>query len=109
LSRFLEDAVERGKHVSAFGASAKGSTLLNFVKASPRLVRYVVDMGPAKQGKYMPGSRIPIVGPDALCTHRPDYLLVLARNLLEEVRARNPQLSDGRTVLVTAIPELRQW
>ena len=64
---FLIDARRQGKTVAAYGAAAKGNTLLNFAGVRPDLLPYVVDRNPAKQGKYMPGSRIPIVGGRPIC------------------------------------------
>jgi hypothetical protein len=66
----------------------------------------VVDLNPAKQGKFMPGSRIPIVGREVLDRERPDYLLVLPWNILPEVRQQNAPLATQGTRFVTAVPEL---
>lgn len=106
LLAFLIDAKRAGRTVAAYGAAAKGNTLLNFAGVRPDLVRYVVDLNPAKQGKFMPGSRIPIVGRERLGRDRPDDLLVLPWNLLEEVRAQNRALSDAGTRFVVAVPRL---
>ena len=106
LLRFLIDAKRDGRTVAAYGAAAKGNTLLNFAGVRPDLVRYVVDLNPAKQGKFMPGSRIPIVGTDFLESRRPDYLLVLPWNLLDEVRRQNAPLAERGTQFVTAVPRL---
>jgi len=107
LLKFLHDAKRQGRSVVAYGAAAKGNTLLNFAGVGAELIRYVVDLSPSKQGKYMPGSRIPIVGRDALARERPDYLLVLPWNILDEVQQQNSDLAAGGTKFVTAIPELR--
>jgi hypothetical protein len=107
LLQFLHDAKRSGKRVAAYGAAAKGNTLLNFAGVGAELIRYVVDLSPSKQGKYMPGSRIPIVGRDALARERPDYLLVLPWNILDEVQHQNIDLAAGGTKFVTAVPELR--
>jgi hypothetical protein len=107
LLRFLHEARNAGKCVAAYGAAAKGNTLLNFAGVGTDLISYVVDLSPSKQGKYMPGSRIPIVGRDALTRQRPDYLLVLPWNILDEVEQQNSDLAAGGTRFVTAIPELR--
>ena len=107
LLRFLHDATRDGKLVAAYGAAAKGNTLLNFAGVGADLISYVVDLSPSKQGKYMPGSRIPIVGRDALTRKRPDYLLVLPWNILDEVKQQNSDLAAGGTRFVTAVPELR--
>jgi hypothetical protein len=107
LLHFLHDAKRQGRSVVAYGAAAKGNTLLNFAGVGNDLIRCVVDLNPAKQGKFMPGSRIPIVGRETLDRERPDYLLVLPWNILPEVREQNVGLIRQGTQLCTAIPELR--
>lgn len=107
LLLFLIDAKRAGRRVAAYGAAAKGNTLLNFAGVRPDLVRYVVDRSPAKQGKYLPGSRIPIVGPDALERDRVDDVLVLPWNLLDEVREQLSGVRAAGTRLVVAVPRLR--
>jgi SAM-dependent methyltransferase len=109
LLRFLRQAASEGRSVVAYGAAAKGNTLLNFAGVGTDLVRHVVDLNPAKQGKFMPGSHIPIVGRDVLERDRPDYLLVLPWNILPEVRQQNAALATQGTRFVTAVPELRLW
>ncbi|MFP3534301.1 methyltransferase C-terminal domain-containing protein, partial [Burkholderia sp. SIMBA_042] len=74
-----------GKRVAAYGAAAKGNTLLNFAGVRPDLLPYVVDLNPAKQGKYLPGSHIPIVAEDVLRQDQPEYIVVLPWNLKTEV------------------------
>ena len=106
LLRFLLDARRDGRTVAAYGAAAKGNTLLNFAGVRADQVRCVADRNPAKQGKFMPGSRIPIVAPEELDRLQPDYVLVLPWNLREEVRDRTAHLASRGTRLVTAIPEL---
>jgi 2-polyprenyl-3-methyl-5-hydroxy-6-metoxy-1,4-benzoquinol methylase len=106
LLRFLREAKREGRSVVAYGAAAKGNTLLNFAGVGNDLIRCVVDLNPAKQGKFMPGSRIPIVGRDTLDRERPDYLLVLPWNILPEVRQQNAPLAAKGTRFVTAVPEL---
>ena len=73
FSTFLINAKRSGKMVAAYGAAAKGNTLMNFAGVRSDLIRYVVDKNPAKQGKFMPGSRIPIMDPRVLLEQRPDY------------------------------------
>ena len=106
LLRFLHEAKQAGRSVVAYGAAAKGNTLLNFAGLGNDLIRCVVDLNPAKQGKFMPGSRIPIVGRETLDRERPDYLLVLPWNILHEVRQQNAPLAAKGTRFVTAVPEL---
>lgn len=104
--RFLIDASDRGDAVVGYGAAAKGNTLLNFAGVRPDLIRFVVDLNPAKQGKAMPGSRIPIVGPDELVELTPNYVVILPWNLREEVRDQLAYLRDAGTKFVTFVPML---
>jgi len=106
LLRFLLDAKHEGKRVAAYGAAAKGNTLLNFAGIRPDLLPYVVDKNPAKQGKYLPGSRIPIVAEAQLAADRPHYVLILPWNLRDEVMGQLTYLRqwDGR--FVTVVPRL---
>jgi SAM-dependent methyltransferase len=106
LVTYLIEAKRTDRTVAAYGAAAKGNTLLNFAGVRPDLVRYVVDQNPAKQGKFMPGSRIPIVGPERLVEERPDEVLVLPWNLTAEIRGELAAMLARGTRLVTAIPEL---
>lgn len=88
LLAFLLDCHARGLQVGAYGAAAKGNTLLNFAGVRADLLPYVVDRNPAKQGQYLPGSRIPVVDEAHLRAHRPDRVLILPWNLREEVTAQ---------------------
>jgi 2-polyprenyl-3-methyl-5-hydroxy-6-metoxy-1,4-benzoquinol methylase len=103
---FLADAKRRGKTVAAYGAAAKGNTLMNFAKLGADLIQYVVDKNPAKQGKFMPGSHIPIVSPEALQSQRPDYLVILPWNIADEVMQENAALAELGTQFVKAVPKL---
>lgn len=106
LLEFLMDVKRNGKSVVAYGAAAKGNTLLNYAGIRSDLITYVVDRNPAKQGKYMPGSRIPIRSPEGLDEDRPDYLLILPWNIAKEVRQQNEKLTAFGTKFVTAVPTL---
>ena len=103
---FLAEAKRQGKTVAAYGAAAKGNTLMNFAELGSDLIQYVVDKNPAKQGKFMPGSRIPIVSPEALRSPRPDYLVILPWNIAEEVMQQNTVLAELGTQFVKAVPKL---
>ena len=103
---FLAEAKRQGKTVAAYGAAAKGNTLMNFAELGSDLIQYVVDKNPAKQGKFMPGSRIPIVSPEALHSQRPDYLVILPWNIAEEVMQQNAVLAELGTQFVKAVPKL---
>lgn len=107
LLAILVELRRGGKRIAAYGAAAKGNTLLNFAGVRPDLLPYVVDLNPAKQGKYLPGSHIPIVAEARLREDRPEYILILPWNLKTEV---SEQLAyarhDWNAKLVTAIPSL---
>ncbi len=107
LLSFLINAANQGKTIGAYGAAAKGNTLLNFAGVRPHLLPYVVDLNPAKQGKYMPGSQIPIVDEAHLRSHRPDYVLILPWNLRDEVMQQLSYIREWGGVFVTAIPSLK--
>src|SRR5690606_19718057 len=94
LLTFLIEQKCQGKTVAAYGAAAKGNTLLNYAGIKPDLLPFVCDAAQAKQGKYMPGSHIPILAPQGLAERRPDYILVLPWNIAAEVRAQNQHLAD---------------
>jgi len=106
LLRFLLQAKADGKRVVGYGAAAKGNTLLNYAGVKPDLLAWVADANPHKQGKYLPGSRIPIMSPAQIDIEQPDYVLVLPWNLLHEVSQQLAQVRqwDGRFVI--AVPEL---
>lgn len=106
LVLFLIDAKRKGLKVGAYGAAAKGNTLINYAGIRQDLLPYVVDRNPAKQGKCMPGSRIPIVDEAHLKTHRPDLILILPWNLREEVMAQLDYVSEWGAEFVTAVPVL---
>lgn len=106
LLLFLIEQKRAGKKVAAYGAAAKGNTLLNFAGAKPDLIPFVCDAAAAKQGKFMPGSHIPILPPTALEERRPDYLLILPWNIADEVRAQNAALAVRGTRFVVAVPQL---
>ena len=103
---FLADAKRQGKTVAAYGAAAKGNTLMNFAEIGADLIQYVVDKNPAKQGKFMPGSHIPIVSLGALHSQRPDYLVILPWNIADEVMQQNAALAELGTLFVKAVPKL---
>ena len=104
---FLIEQKRAGRTVAAYGAAAKGNTLLNYAGVKPDLLPFVCDAAPSKQGKWMPGSHIPILPPSVLAERRPDFLLILPWNIATEVRQQNAALERQGTRFVTAIPELR--
>ena len=106
LLEFLLQAQREGRKVGAYGAAAKGNTLMNFAGVRPDLLPYVVDLNPAKQHKYMPGSRVPIVDEAHLRRDRPDYVLILPWNLRTEIMAQLSYIRDWGGRFVIAVPRL---
>jgi hypothetical protein len=104
--RFLIDAKQAGKTVAAYGAAAKGNTLLNYAGVRPDLLPYVVDRNPAKQHKFLPASRIPIVDEIQLQQTKPDYVVILPWNLRTEIMAQLAYIRDWGGQFVTAVPKL---
>lgn len=107
LLQFLIEQKRAGKRVAGYGAAAKGNTLLNYAGIKPDLLAFVCDAAPSKQGKFMPGSHIPILAPAALAAEKPDIVLVLPWNLLDEVREQNAYISAWGGRFAAAIPNLR--
>lgn len=106
LLQFLVSAKRDSKDVVAYGAAAKGNTLLNYAGVRKDLLRYVVDRNPAKQGKYLPGSGIPIVAEDRIREQRPDYVLILPWNLRKEVMSQLQYIREWGADFVIAVPRL---
>jgi SAM-dependent methyltransferase len=106
LLGFLLDCHARGLTVGAYGAAAKGNTLLNFAGVRADLLPYVVDRNPAKQGQYLPGSRIPIVDEAHLRAHRPDRVLILPWNLRDEVTAQLDYVRAWGGQFAVAVPRM---
>jgi SAM-dependent methyltransferase len=104
---FLLDAKAKGKRVAAYGAAAKGNTLLNFAGIKKDLVAFVVDASPYKQGKYLPGSHIPVVNETELKKNRPDYVLILPWNIKEEIAEQLCYVRDWNGKFVTVIPAMK--
>jgi SAM-dependent methyltransferase len=108
LRTWLEDMRVAGKRVAGFGAAAKGNTLLNYAGIDEGLLPYIVDDTPAKQGKFAPGSRIPIVAQfDSGPKGKPDAILVLPWNWLPQIKVRLADQIKAGATLVTAIPTLQ--
>lgn len=106
LIAFLIEQKHQGKTVAAYGAAAKGNTLLNYAGIRPDLLPFVCDAAPAKQGRFMPGSHIPILSPQALREQPLDYVLILPWNIAAEVTTQLADLARLGTRFVTAVPKL---
>jgi SAM-dependent methyltransferase len=103
---FLIEQKRAGRRVAAYGAAAKGNTLLNYAGIKPDLLPFVCDAASAKQGKFMPGSHIPILHPDAIREHRPDVVVILPWNISEEVRNQLQFVREWGGTFATAVPKL---
>ena len=103
---FLEAQKASGQKVAAYGAAAKGNTLLNYANIKTDLLPFVCDAALAKQGKFLPGSSIAILPPSALADNAPDYVLILPWNIAAEVRQQNASLLPRGSRFVTAVPYL---
>jgi hypothetical protein len=104
---FLHAQKKAGKKVVGYGAAAKGNTLLNFCGVKKDLVSFVVDASPHKQGKFLPGSHIPVVNERDLLTTRPDFVLVLPWNIKDEIMQQLSYVHDWNCRFVIAIPSLQ--
>jgi 2-polyprenyl-3-methyl-5-hydroxy-6-metoxy-1,4-benzoquinol methylase len=106
LLRFLIDARERGLKTAAYGAPAKGNTLLNYCGIRDDLVDYTVDRSPHKQGHFLPGTHLPVYPPSHVRETRPDYLLILPWNLQDEIVREMGFIREWGGRFVIPIPEL---
>jgi SAM-dependent methyltransferase len=104
LTGFLASARAAGRRVAAYGAAAKGNTLLNYCRIGRDWISFVADRSPAKQGRLLPGSRIPVRAPEALFAEKPDYVLILPWNLRNEISRQLKGIRAWGGKFVTAIP-----
>jgi hypothetical protein len=105
----IDRVKKKGMTVAAYGAAAKGNTLLNYSKIKSDSIDYVVDRNPHKQGKYLPGSRIPVVGEDHLKEYPPDVLMILPWNLATELTEQLHYLKNQNVKFLRAIPRLEYF
>ncbi len=108
LLQFLIEQRDVGRRVVAYGAAAKGNTLLNYAGVKPDLVSFVCDAAPSKQGKYMPGSHIPIETPEALAREKPEVVLILPWNIASEVARQHDYIADWGGEFVVAVPTIKK-
>ncbi|MBA2745459.1 MAG: methyltransferase domain-containing protein [Flavisolibacter sp.] len=106
LLSFLLNAKKEGKRVAAYGAAAKGNTLLNYCGVKSDLIEFVVDANPHKQDKFLPASHIPVVNEDYLNLHQPDYVIILPWNLKQEIIEQLSYVKDWGCRFVVPIPAL---
>ena len=104
---FLIEQKRAGKLVAAYGAAAKGNTFLNYAGIKPDLLAFVCDAASAKQNKYLPGSHIPILSPDALISLKPDYIWILPWNIADEVCEQNVIVRSWGAKFATIAPDVR--
>jgi len=107
LLSFLIEAREAGKTVAGYGAPGKGNTLLNYCGIRTDLLAYTVDRSPMKQGTFLPGTHIPVFAPEKLDETRPDYLLILPWNLVDEITGQMGRIRKWGARFVVPIPEVR--
>jgi hypothetical protein len=106
LLTFLIEQKNAGKKVAAYGAAAKGNTLLNYAGIKPDLLAYVCDAAPSKQGKYLPGTHISIDHPDVLCERKPDIVLILPWNIQAEVMQQLAHVREWGGKFAVAVPSI---
>ena len=104
---FLLEAKQNGKQVVGYGAAAKGNTMMNFGGIRQDLISYVVDKNPAKKGKYMPGSRVPIVDINNIILTKPDYVVIFPWNLKDEAIQQLEFIQDWGGKFIISIPKLK--
>lgn len=107
LLSFLIESQRKGVRLAGYGAAAKGNTLLNYAGVRRDLLPFICDAAPSKQGRFTPGTHIPIVHPDVLARERPDIVLILPWNLADEVTAQLAAVRSWGGRFAVAIPELR--
>ncbi len=106
LLQFLIEAKREGKRIAGYGAPGKGNTLLNYCGIKTDFIEFTVDRNPYKQGKFLPGSRIPIFTPEKIKETKPDYLMILPWNFKDEIMAQNSFIRDWGAQFVVPIPEV---
>ncbi len=104
LTGLLQDLKGKGKRIAGYAAAAKATTLLAFCGIDKSTLDYVVDLNPVKQGRYMPGNRLPILAPAALQSDPPDYLLVLAWNFAKEIMEQQAGFKAAGGRFIVPIP-----
>ena len=106
LLEFLIAAKRAGKRIAGYGAPAKGNTLLNYCGVRQDFLDYTVDRSPHKQGRYLPGTHIPIYPPEKLRETKPDYVLILPWNLKDEIVGQMVHIREWGGKFVVPIPRV---
>ncbi len=107
LLDFLIGAKRAGKKIVGYGAPGKGNTLLNYCGIRTDFIDFTVDRNPYKQGKFLPGTHIPILAPEAIREARPDYLFILPWNFKDEIMKQMEEIRSWGGKFVVPIPEVR--
>ncbi|QDS87754.1 hypothetical protein EC9_19350 [Rosistilla ulvae] len=107
LLELLQDLKSEGMRIAAYGASAKGSTLLNYFGLGKEVLEYVVDRSPVKQGRYTPGTHLKIYEPEMLVADQPDYVLLLTWNFCDEILQQQVDYQDRGGKFIVPIPQVR--
>jgi hypothetical protein len=107
LLAFLGSVKARGQRVAAYGASARGATLLNYFGIGRETLEFVVDRSPVKQGRYTPGTHLPIYAPEKLLEVQPDYALLLTWNFADEIMAQQARYRQQGGQFIIPVPEVR--
>jgi SAM-dependent methyltransferase len=107
LLEFLIRARDQGKKIAGYGAPGKGNTLLNYCGIRTDLLDFTVDANPYKQGKFTPGTRIPIFAPEKIRQERPDYVLILPWNLADEITKVASYIGEWGGRFVVPIPQVK--
>jgi SAM-dependent methyltransferase len=109
ILKFLIGAKEEGKTIAGYGAPGKGNTLLNYCGIRSDFIDYTVDRNPYKQGKFLPGTRIPIFGPEKITETKPDYVFILPWNFKDEIMKQCAYVREWGGKFVVPIPEVRVY
>lgn len=104
---FLANSKKENKKIAGYGAAAKASTILNYCGIKRDLIDFIADAAPFKQGKYMPGSHIPIVSEEKIKIYKPDYIIIFPWNIKEEIMKQLEYTKDWGCKFVVFIPELK--
>ena len=107
LLRFLIKAKQNGKNIASYGAAAKGNTLFNYAGIKSDLIPFVCDIAPSKQGKFLPGSHIPILDPEVILVEKPDFVIISPWNIASEVISQHSYIRDWGGKFVLIIPKIQ--